>query len=55
MVQSRYTQGADNVKPLVEIYDAIAQEYQYCAVLGQETPEEAMEIAEERMNEILSY
>jgi len=55
MVQSRYTQGADNVKPLVEIYDAIAQEYQYCAVLGQETPEEAMEIAEERVNEILSY
>ncbi len=55
MVQSRYTQGADNVKPLVEIYDAIAQEYQYCAVLGQETPEEAIKIAEERVNEILSY
>ena len=55
MVQSRYTQGADNVKPLVEIYDAIAEEYQYCAVLGKETPEEAMEIAEERVNEILSY
>lgn len=52
--QAEFTCGADNVRPLVEIYDAIAQEYQYCAVLGQESARSAMEIAEEKVNEILS-
>jgi multiple sugar transport system substrate-binding protein len=52
--QARFTCGADNVRPLVEVYDAIAQEYQYCAVLGRESATSAMEIAEEKVNEILS-
>ncbi|MBP7165500.1 MAG: extracellular solute-binding protein [Firmicutes bacterium] len=52
--QAEFTCGADNVRPLVEVYDAIAQEYQYCAVLGQESASSAMEIAEEKVNEILS-
>ncbi len=52
--QAKFTCGADNVRPLVEVYDAIAQEYQYCAVLGQESAVSAMEIAEEKVNEILS-
>ncbi|MEA4883704.1 MAG: sugar ABC transporter substrate-binding protein [Clostridia bacterium] len=52
--QSAFTRGADNVARLVEVYDAIAQEYQYCAVLGQERAREAIETAADRVNEILS-
>ncbi|MBE3576004.1 MAG: sugar ABC transporter substrate-binding protein, partial [Firmicutes bacterium] len=52
--QSAYVAGTDDTQHLVEIFDAIAQEYQYGAVLGQETAAEAMENAAGRVNEILS-
>lgn len=51
--QGAATRGVDNVGRLVEVLDAIAQEYQYCAVLGQGSAEEAIQNAADKVDEIL--
>lgn len=51
--QSHNTRGVDSVGRIIEVFDAIAQEYQYCAVLGGESAREAVDTAAERVSEIL--
>lgn len=53
--QMRYTVGVDSSPHLVEVFDAISSEYQYAAVLGRESPEEAVRSAAEAVDELLSW
>jgi multiple sugar transport system substrate-binding protein len=46
--QAVYTRGMDAVPDLKEIFDAIAQEYEACAVFGKKTPGEAVRDAARR-------
>lgn len=51
--QAPYTRGVDTVPELREIFDALAQEFEACCILGRRTPEEAVRRAAERSREIL--
>ncbi len=53
--QMRYTVGVDSSPHLVAILDAISSEYQYAAVLGMASPEEAIRNAAEAAEELLSW
>ncbi len=53
--QVPFTRGLDNVPDLREIFDALSQEYEACAVYGQKTPAEAVRDAARRTRLILEW
>jgi multiple sugar transport system substrate-binding protein len=53
--QAISTRGMDAVPDLKEIFDAISQEYERCAVYGAETPEEAVARATRRAHSIIAW
>ncbi len=52
--QAFHTRGTDAVPELKEIFDAIAQEFEACALLGLKSPEQAVHDAARRSRLILS-
>jgi multiple sugar transport system substrate-binding protein len=53
--QAVYTRGMDDAPDLKEIFDAIAQEYESCAVYGRVGPSEAIREAVGRTNLIVEW
>ncbi len=53
--QAPYTRGMDAVPDLKEIFDAISQEYEMCAVYGTKTAEEAVRDAVARTTSIMEW
>lgn len=53
--QSRYTRGVDGIPDLKEIFDAISQEYEACAIYNRLTPEEAAENMEKQAKVIIRW
>lgn len=53
--QALYTRGIDDTPDLKEIFDAIAQEYESCAVYGRITPQEAARDAVRRTRLIVEW
>ncbi|MBI3004028.1 MAG: extracellular solute-binding protein, partial [Ignavibacteriales bacterium] len=53
--QTVYTRGVDAVPDLKEIFDALSQEYEACAVYGRITPEEAVQQAMRRARLIVDW
>jgi len=53
--QAPFTRGMDAVPDLKEIFDAISQEYELCAVYGTKTPAEAVRDAVARTSSIVEW
>jgi len=53
--QAVYTRGMDTVADLKEIFDAISQEYETCAVYGRISPAEAVRDAARRTRAIIEW
>jgi multiple sugar transport system substrate-binding protein len=53
--QAVYTRGMDSAPDLKEIFDAISQEYEVCAVFGRKSPEQAVLDAVERTRLIVEW
>lgn len=53
--QAPYTRGVDGSSVLKEIFDAISQEYEACAVYNKRTPEEAINKATKRAQVIIAW
>jgi multiple sugar transport system substrate-binding protein len=53
--QALYTRGLDAVGDLKEIFDAIAQAYERCAVYGKQTPAEAVHETASRVRAIMEW
>jgi multiple sugar transport system substrate-binding protein len=53
--QAVFTRGMDAVPDLKEIFDAISQEYEICAVYGEKTPREAARDAAQRAQFIIEW
>ncbi len=53
--QAPYTRGLDPVRDLKEIFDALAQAYERCAVYGQQTPAEAVQETANRVRDIMEW
>ena len=53
--QVPYTRGMDAVPDLQEIFDAISQEYEACAVYGRKSPAEGIRDAAERTRVIIRW
>jgi len=53
--QAVFTRGMDDVPDLKEIFDALAQEYESCAVYGRVTPAQAVSNAVRRINMIIAW
>lgn len=53
--QTPFTRGMDAVPDLKEIFDAISQEYEMCAVYGKKTPEEAVHDAVTQTSSIVEW
>jgi multiple sugar transport system substrate-binding protein len=53
--QAVHTRGMDTVADLKEIFDAISQEYEICAVYGRKTPAEAVHDAARRCRAIMEW
>jgi len=53
--QAIYTRGVDGSSVLKEIFDAISQEYEACAIYGKRTPEEAVANAAKRARVIIEW
>lgn len=53
--QAPYTRGVDGVPDLKEIFDAISQSYEACAIYGKRAPREALEDAAERVRSIMEW
>jgi len=53
--QAVHTRGMDTVADLKEIFDAISQEYETCAVYGGKTPAEAVRDAARRCRAIIEW
>jgi len=53
--QAPYTRGMDAAPDLKEIFDAISQEYEICAVFGKKTPQEAIHDAAVRTTAIVEW
>ncbi len=53
--QAVHTRGMDTVADLKEIFDAISQEYEICAVYGRKTPAEAVGDAARRCRAIMEW
>ncbi|HLP16680.1 MAG TPA: extracellular solute-binding protein [Bacteroidota bacterium] len=53
--QVPYTRSMDDARDLKEIFDAISQEYEACAVYGKKTPAEAVSDAVRRARSIVEW
>lgn len=53
--QAPYTRGMDGVSDLKEIFDAISQEYEACAIFNRRDPHTAVENAAERARVIIEW
>jgi multiple sugar transport system substrate-binding protein len=53
--QAPYTRGMDPVPDLKEVFDALAQAYEACAVYGKLTPAEAVQQAARRTRAIMEW
>jgi multiple sugar transport system substrate-binding protein len=53
--QAIYTRGVDGSSVLKEIFDAISQEYEACAIYGKKTPAEAVANAAKRSKVIIEW
>jgi len=53
--QVPFTRGMDAVPDLKELFDAISQEYEACAVYGRKSPAEAIRDAAERVRMIIEW
>lgn len=53
--QAVYTRGMDALADLKEIFDAISQEYEICAVYGRKTPAAAVHDAAQRCRSIIEW
>ncbi|MBF8296418.1 MAG: multiple sugar transport system substrate-binding protein [Bacteroidetes bacterium] len=53
--QTVYTRGMDTVPDLKEIFDAISQDYEACAVYGRKSPAEAVRDAAARSRSIIEW
>ena len=53
--QAIYTRGVDGSSVLKEIFDAISQEYEACAIYGKRTPEAAIASAAKRAQVIIEW
>jgi multiple sugar transport system substrate-binding protein len=53
--QAPFTRGVDGVADLKEIFDAISQEYEACAIYGRRTPQEAIKRAVKRVQVIRKW
>ncbi len=53
--QAPYTRGMDAVPDLKEIFDALSQEYEACAVYGKLTPADAVRDAAHRARSIMEW
>ncbi|MDD5766504.1 MAG: extracellular solute-binding protein [Candidatus Marinimicrobia bacterium] len=53
--QAIYTRGVDGSSVLKEIFDAISQEYEACAIYGKRMPEEAVANAAKRAQVIIEW
>jgi multiple sugar transport system substrate-binding protein len=53
--QAPYTRGLDPVRDVKEIFDALALEYERCAVHGRETPSEAVQESIRRIHAIIEW
>jgi len=53
--QALYTRGVDGSSVLKEIFDAISQEYEICAVYNKRTPQEAIANAAKRAQIIIEW
>jgi len=53
--QAPYTRGVDGVSDLKEIFNAISQEYEACAIYGRRSPEEAIRRAVKRVEVIRKW
>lgn len=53
--QAPFTRGVDGSSVLKEIFDAISQEYEACAIYGKRTPEEAIASAAKRTQVIIEW
>jgi len=53
--QAPFTRGVDGSSVLKEIFDAISQEYEACAIYGKRTPEEAVASAAKRAQVIIEW
>jgi multiple sugar transport system substrate-binding protein len=53
--QAVYSRAVDSAPDLKEIFDAIAQEYEMCAIYGQKSPEQAVRDATDRAQFIVEW
>ena len=53
--QVPYTRGVDAAPDLKELFDALSQEYESCAVYGRKTPSQAVLDAQERIRAIVDW
>jgi len=53
--QATYTRGIDEVPDLKEIFDALSQEYEVCAVYGRKSPSEAADDMAKRTRMIMEW
>ena len=53
--QAIFTRGVDGASELKEIFDAISQEFEACAVFDARTPEESIHLAAERSQVIIDW
>jgi multiple sugar transport system substrate-binding protein len=53
--QAPFTRGMDAAPDLKEIFDAISQEYEACAVYGRKSPKEAIHAAAMRTKSIVEW
>jgi len=53
--QATYTRGVDGAAELKEIFDAISQEFEACAIFGARTPAESITRAAERSQVIIDW
>ncbi len=53
--QAVFTRGVDGASELKEIFDAISQEFEACAVFDARTPEESIHLAAERSQVIIDW
>ena len=53
--QAVFTRGVDGASELKEIFDAISQEFEACAVYDARTPEESIHLAAERSQVIIDW
>ena len=53
--QAVYTRSMDDAPDLKEIFDAISQQYEACAVYGRKSPEDAVRDAAKQAEMIIEW